>query len=521
MTQSHLLVQDLFKAFFITVMCISMSCASASAQEYGVIDTIRVSMNIQTVMAYRDSVIVTEGGLEGLPRRTFTRLGKDAPWDSVDIAAGWNGAPLMGCVVASAYPTSIETDKGTANVGLITIIRSARSPWQTITGRAGDKMTVSPLKRIRIHPANTHKIYVQFEFYRFGGYYTATYVTNNDGETWKEIDPPLQPSDAARKPDLGFDYNDPQGVYISVDGRSHAAPNAIPRTHYTDDDGATFRGSPAGYRPISQAGYGIWSKNGGMNGSAGGVYITTDSIGLPLGSPRMRINPPWLANVRKSLLPNYDSTTQRLRYSFYNQAWESGSIDGLAFHPERPETFAARFGLDTLIGGKWRGRAFVAATRDFGKTWGLIVEPPDIRDGFSWAPTSIVIDPIDDAVFVSMITGRIDTTTGQTTYLGSFTIKSTPRTTSVAGEEPRPNQPRTRVYPNPVSIGMPLTIALSSQDDHIDGSDVRVTCSTLDGRVVETSQTTTLDTQNLAPGVYTIAVSWRGKAEHHLVVMTK
>ena len=521
MTQSHLLVQDLFKAFFITVMCISMSCASASAQEYGVIDTIRVSMNIQTVMAYRDSVIVTEGGLEGLPRRTFTRLGKDAPWDSVDIAAGWNGAPLMGCVVASAYPTSIETDKGTANVGLITIIRAARSPKQIITGRPGDKMTVSPLARIRIHPANTHKIYVQFEFYRFGGYYTATYVTNNDGETWKEIDPPLQPSDAARKHDLGFDYNDPQGVYISVDGRSHAAPNAIPRTHYTDDDGATFSGSPAGYRPISQAGYGIWSKNGGMNGSAGGVYITTDSIGLPLGSPRMRINPPWLDNVRKSLLPNYDSTTQRLMYYFRNRSWESGSIAGLAFHPERPETFAAVYRLDTLVGGTWFFSEFVAATRDFGRTWGWVKRPGNVAISDYSYTTAIVIDPLDDAVYCSVLKVERDSSKGRDIYHGSYTIKSTPRTTSVAGEQVEPSGMHTRVYPNPVSIGMPLTIALSGMDATAELASMRVTCTTLEGRIVAETHSGFLDTQNLAPGVYAIAVFLRGKAEHHLVVMTK
>ena len=516
MTQSHLLVQDLFKAFFITVMCISMSCASASAQEYGVIDTIRVSKSYQSVVAYRDTVMIYVGAFEDTPRRTFIRLGRNAPWDSVEFGANSVQPPMVGCVMASADQTSIETDTGTANVGLIGIMRAARSPKQIITGRPGDKITVRPLKRIRIHPANTHKIYVQFEIYRFGGYYTATYVTNNDGETWKEIDPPLQPSDAARKHVLGFDYNDPQGVYIYVDGASHANPNAIPRTHYTDDDGVTFKGGIQG--PVESAGYGIWSKKGGVSGSEYGISFHTDSIGLPLGSPRMRIEPPWLANVRKSLLPNYDSTTQRLRYAFDNQSWESGSITGLAFHPERPETFAAEFRFDTLVGATWYPRNFVVATTDFGQTWAWVIKVNDLRKTTYNGIRALVVDPLDNGIYCSYQLLIRDSTTGRTTYLDSYTIKSTPRTTSVAGDERVASQKQSRVYPNPVRNGTPLTIDVRGIDE---SGDLYVTCSTLDGRVVETSQTITLDTQNLSPGVYAIAVFLRGKAEHHLVVMTK
>jgi len=43
------------------------------------------------------------GGIEALPRRTFTRLGKDAPWDWVDITVGWIGAPLVGLMVRSGF----------------------------------------------------------------------------------------------------------------------------------------------------------------------------------------------------------------------------------------------------------------------------------------------------------------------------------------------------------------------------------------------------------------------------------
>ncbi|MBK7413127.1 MAG: hypothetical protein IPI29_11285 [Ignavibacteria bacterium] len=489
---------------------------NANAQEYGVIDTIRVSEWLQKVQAYCDTVMIFEEvpGIGDPPARGFVRRGKNAQWDSVELVSGAQAqAPMKGCVMAGSQN---DTDPE-----MYWIMRDASTTRIDSTGRPGDRISVSPLKRIRVHPANTHKIYVQFEYTKFDGTYTATYVTNDDGQTWKEINPPIYPSDVARGHTLGFDYNFPNRLYIWIDGSGLLNPDAPAHYHYTDDDGETFYISQDANDPMREAGYGIWSKGGGIYANDFGICIATDSIGLPPGSSTQSICPPWLDNVRKSLLPNYDPSTQKLRYSFYGRSQTTGTIDGLAFHPERPETFAVEFRFDTLVGNVWHPRNFVAATSDFGNTWQWILKVNDLRMSSYNGVRAIIIDPLDNGVYCSYQLLLRDSTTGRTTYLNSYTIKSTPRTTSVAGDAPERTDKDSRVFPNPVSIGTPITIALTATDEAFGEAISRVTCSTLDGRILESSSTSTLYTQNLAPGVYSLAVFWGGNQEHHLVVVTR
>ncbi|HLP27704.1 MAG TPA: T9SS type A sorting domain-containing protein [Candidatus Didemnitutus sp.] len=515
--------------------CALLSCAltffglHASAQDYGVVDTIRVSDQRQYVQAYHDTVMIFENSYVGGTNKGtgFTRFGNDAQWDSVTLYADFsNQPPMKGCVFAGRRGSNGDAP------ATYWILRDARTTRILPVERPGGQITVANFTRIRVHPANTKKIYAQQEYKVSNGYVTTTFVTNDDGENWKEIQTPVLPSDVARKQWLNFDYNFPNRVYISVDPSGRLNPDAYPRYYFTDDDGETFGIQYLGNDYV--VGYGIWSKSGGVFGSKDVISIYTDSIGLPPDSAgtRHRIEPPWLQNVQKSLFPNYDSTKQKLGYAMSDYSDSDGTIEGLAFHPEGPLTFAVVYLIDTLVEGKWYNRAFVAATRDFGESWSLVVRPTNVLDGNSLQPTSLSIDPMNEAVYVSVLKRFDDPVTSKVTILGTYTIKSTPRTTSVAGESPELTNGSLHVYPNPASQGSDVTVAFSSAMSLGSDENVVVSCSTLDGRQAVTSykqsraskpQSTdcyTLSTSGLAPGVYIVQVQSRNRTASKLLVVT-
>lgn len=513
-----------------------LSCAltlfglQAEAQDYGVVDTIRVSDQNQYVQAYHDTVLIFENSPEGgIYKGTgFSRFGKDAQWDSVTLYSEFtNQPPLQGCVFAGRRGSNGDAP------ATYWILRDARTARIVPVERPGGQITVANLTRIRVHPANTKKIYAQQQYKVSGGYVTTTFVTNDDGENWKEIKTPILPSDVARAQWLDFDYNLPNRVYILVDPSGRANPDAYPRQYFTEDDGETF--GIGGVSEPFAVGYGIWSKSGGVFGSEDVISIYTDSIGLPPDSvgKSHRIEPPWLQNVQKSLFPNYDSTKQKLGYAMYDASRTNGTIEGLAFHPERPLTFAVRFRLDTVVSGKIHGRVFVAATTDFGDSWKMVITPTRIVDGFTQNTTAIAIDPMNESIYVSVATALLDPTTGKNSKLGSYTIKSTPRTTSVAGESHELTNGVLHVFPNPASEGSDVTVSFSVDSSVGSDQDVSITCSTLDGRKAGTSykqspayeslstSVYTLSTTGLAPGVYIVQVQSRNKTESKLLVVTR
>lgn len=492
-----------------------------SAQDYGVVDTIRVSEKLQFVQAYYDTVMIYErihvsGPSLGMG---FTRLGRDARWDSVDLSDAWPTIqpPMKGCVMAG-----LQSGGRDPNPDLLWILRDASTTRIDSVGRPGDKIGVKPIKRMRVHTANPRKIYAQIEEKFVVAIATATYVTNDDGETWKEINPPFRTDDAGRGHILNFDYTLPHRLYITVNPSGVTNPDAYLRAYYTDDDGETFHG--AWNYVTSTVGLGIWSKTGGVGGNGAGIGFTSDSIGLPPGSKPGRFEPPWLENVRKSLFPNYDTTKQKLGYAFYDVNDYDGTIEGLAFHPEGPETFVARFRIDTLVGGKWYYRSFVFATRDFGKTWFFVVHPGWTIEGYLHGPTSLAIGPLEDAVYVSAIKVHTDSLTSKRTNLGSYTIKSTPFTTSIKGEAVEHSSSQLSVYPNPVGRGTPLIIALSDATT----DNIAVTCSTLEGRQIAISvkqqtgavqgstSAVTMSTSDLVPGAYIIQTRLGSRTDSRL-----
>lgn len=513
-----------------------LSCAltlfglQAEAQDYGVLDTIRVSVQNQYVQAFHDTVMIFEYSYEGGTNKGagFTRFGKDAQWDSVALYAEFtNQPPLQGCVFAGHRPSSGDTPAS------YWILRDARTARIVPVGRPGDQITAGNVDRMRVHPANTKKIYAQCETRVSGGYVTTTYVTNDDGENWKEIQTPVLPNDVARKQWLNFDYNFPNRVYISVDPSGRANPDAYPRFYYTDDDGETF--SIGGLSDYFVVGYGIWSNTGDLTGNEYGISFFTDSIGLPPDSAgtRRRIEPPWLENVRKSLFPSYDSTKQKLGYAMNDNTQSNGTIGGLAFHPDRPLTFAVRFRVDTVVSGVIHGRVFVAATNDFGDSWRMVIPPKKVINGFEQNTTAIAIDPVDESIYISMATASFDTVSGKNSAFRSYTIKSTPRTTSVAGENPELTNGSLHVYPNPATQGSDVTVAFSRDMSLGSDESIIVTCSTLDGRQAVTSNKQsraseahstsvyTLNTTELASGIYIVQVKSRNRTESKLLVVTR
>lgn len=500
------------------------------AQDYGVVDTIRISDQRQYVQAYHDTVMIFEQSpVGGVYQGTgFTRFGKTAQWDSVTLYSEVSlQPPLKGCVFAGHRPSSGDVPAS------YWILRDARMARIVPVGRPGDQITTGNVDRIRVHPANTRKIYAQTEYKVSGGYVTNTFVTNDDGETWKEIQTPVLPNDAARKQWLSFDYTYPDRLYITVDPSARSNPDANPRTYFTDDDGDTFRSAVLS-DVFLVVGLGIWSKTGGVYGSEDVISFYTDSIGLPPDSigTRVRIEPPWLENVRKSLFPKYDSTKQKLGYSMSDNRESNGTIEGLAFHPERPLMFAANLYIDTLVDGKWYNRGFVVATRDFGDTWSFIVPPSTTLGGFYQKTTSLAIDPFEDAVYASVLKRQVDPQTSKETILGSFTIKSSPRTTSVNRESPRSTIGNMQVFPNPVFQGSAVSISISGEAGTGANITSSVSCRTLDGRLLDVNIESSdgsgdystshfiFYTSEFTPGVYIVQVQTNNRTQSRLLVVT-
>lgn len=414
--------------------------------------------------------------------------------------------------------------------GLHWILRDAKTVRIDTTGRENDKITYQPIKRIRVHPADPRKVYIQYEYTSFGATHTATMVTNDDGETWSEINPPTLSGDAGRGHSLGFNYREPQRTYIAVDPQNSAFPNVPFRAYYTDDDGKTFNQiefTPESSAPLWELGVGIWSADRGIEFAFDGksrifLYIdTTSEQGQEVTIHRELL---WLDRVRVTMFPNFDSTKQRLEYAFRYSEIRDGYIDGFAFHPELPESFALAFRCDTLINDEWITRQFVAATVDMGNTWHLILPISGRITGKTNTYSSLTFDPFSKALYCSYQETRYDSVTGETTYLNSYTIKWTPDiTSSVIGPSTEDTRGNIVVYPIPAPRDGTITFLLPSKASLNSNGMPVVSFVSLDGRVSAATvlkdevlysssnssshRALNVSINHLVPGVYTAIVS--------------
>ncbi len=517
--------------------CMFIACGTMCQAQGGggTFDTIRISRWTQASVAYHDSVVIYEEqpGIANAPARGFTRSNPSAPWDSVELVSSWHRQlPMKGCVMAGT--------RSEKTLELHWILRDAKAVRIDTTGRESDKIDYRPIRRIRVHPANPRKVYIQYEYESFGGTYTATMVTNDDGETWSEINPPSLSGDGGRGHSLGFNYREPQRTYIAVDPQNRASPDEPLRAYYTDDDGITFtqiKFSPEYSATLLELGVGIWSAERGIDFAyfegKQRILFPVDSVSANGQRVTYLKEYQWLDSVRSSLFPSYDSTKQRLDYRYRYALKRDGYIDGFAFHPELPESFALAFTFDTLVANKWHSRIFVAATLDMGKTWSMIVPVTDLRKRTYQYPASLNFDPASRALYYSYQEARYDSATGETEYLNSYTIKWTPdMASSVDRAQTEDASDNLHVYPNPASQGSDVTVAFSSVMSLGSDESIIVTCSTLDGRQAATSykqslaskpQSTdryTLSTSGLAPGVYIVQVQSRNRTDSKLLVVT-
>lgn len=410
------------------------------------------------------------------------------------------------------------------------ILRDAKTALVDTTGREGDKITYQPIKRIRVHPANPSKIYIQYEYKNFGGTYTATMVTNDDGVTWSEINPPSFSGDGGRGHSLGFNYRQPQRTYIAVDPQNVVFPDEPFRAYYTDDDGVTLTQiefSPEKCAPLWELGVGIWSEDRGIDFVWDGglkLYFHIDSVASDGQRITLYREQKWLDRVRSTLLPNYDSSTQRLAYGYQFSLGPHGYIDGFAFHPERPQTFALTFILDTLVDGKWIPIILVAATTDFGETWHEVLRFRTGDAGKGITISTLVIDPLSNSVYCSYQHSVRDSSTGTMEYLNSYTIKWTPDVASTVETPVAGRAVRDIVaYPNPAPKNGMITFQLPSTFTAMHNEIPDVSFVSINGRshLVSVIQddafhrgTTKGDMRflnvwvnDLAPGFYTAVVS--------------
>lgn len=505
----------------VSLLAFLIACSSCFAfGGGGKIDTIRLSRWTQASVAYHDSVVIYEEqpGVSNAHARGFTRSSPTAPWDSVDLVSSWyRQLPVKGCVMMG--------NRSNKEHGLHWILRGAKAARVDTTGRKGDKIDYRPIKRIRVHPANPRKVYVQYEYQSFGGIFTATMVTNDDGESWSEINPPWVSGDGGRGHRLVFNYRLPQRTYIIVNPENDASRDRPHRVYYTDDDGVSFTQvdwDPE-IAPLWELGVGIWSENRGFEFIGPKLYFHIDSVASDGRRITLFREQKWLDRVRSTLIPNYDSTTQELAYG-HGENRLDGYIEGFAFHPELPESFALAFRFDTLVGKKWHSRVFVAATVDMGNTWHVVVPVTDLGTVTYQYPASLNFDPSSKALYCSYQEARRDSLNGITLYLNSYTIKWTPDVVnSVDDAAIDVAHDDIVVYPNPVSRNGSITIRLPSTISSlhiefpavsfiaIDGRSTAATIiddETLRGATVSSDRRTlTVRVSDLTAGVYTAVVS--------------
>jgi hypothetical protein len=527
------------RSFFLICTLFASSKLCLAVVGEGTIDTIRISRWEQASVAYHDSIVIYEQqpNVANPTARGFTRSSPAAPWDSVELVSSWfRQLPMKGCVMLGLSEKRNE-------YGLHWILRDAKTVRIDTTGRESDKITYQPIKRMRVHPANPRKVYIQYEYTSFGATYTATMVTNDDGDTWSEINPPTLSGDAGRGHSLGFNYREPLRTYLAVDPQNNASPNEPFRAYYTDDDGITFTQvdfSPEVSAPLWELGVGIWSEDRGIDfayfGGKQRIFLPVDSVGENGHRTTVHKELLWLDRVRVTMFPNFDSTTQRLDYAYRYTLKRDGHIDGFAFHPELPESFALAFKLDTLIANKWHSRVFVVATMDMGKTWNVIVPMTDLRKVTYQYPSSLNFDPSSKALYCSYQEARYDSVTGETEYLNSYTIKWTPDLTSlVDGAITEDSSENILVYPNPaprdgsITFRLPPIASFSSDESPV------VTFVSLDGRSSAAKvfkdevlfeptnmgrhRVLSVMINHLVPGVYTAVVSEGSYRQACLVIV--
>ena len=452
------------------------------------------------------------------------RNGTDT-WDSIEVYGyeKWGGAPGSSSMVGfeNRFDTTLKQ-----TVGKIWIARSVDDIRFINVGRPGDPIPREFIHKVTPHHYNPSVVLVQT--YTQSWHYQHAYITTDGGESWQKFMPAYLPQDYYREYYYGFDARHPQRIHIGINGEN---PNNMfnlgYRSVYTDDWGKTFidtviniDGGPQDYRvPNTEYGLGIWSGIGGLSyydptntpGAPKYWYLTSDSLFLQPGQAPGRVRLSWLENARKSLLPNFDSTKENLRFLVAS----AGPIT-IGYHSKTPNllvlTLFHSFPADTNNSNE----SMLAMSQDFGKTWTLLARLPNGNS----SPDKPTDFKVFDRISIDPTGPHIYVTYRHTKYAPSSIFIGSAHTacwrnvlTSVSSEEPsQKDDSDLVVFPNPAS-GSATILIRNRQSLAGHGSETlriyRANGEHVSTRVVNHTPETDWEMKlpGLSPGVYFIVLT--------------
>ncbi len=439
-------------------------------------------------------------------------------WDSIVVGGTYffraNGGLMAG------YETLF--DSATSGfVRKIWIGRTINDIRTVIAGDSGDITSTSRIIDIVAHPYSPTVAIV-----KLGNYprdFQSAFITTDAGVTWRKFDPPTKAGDFRRLYYYGFDARYPSRIHIAVERDAGFGFETLgTRTVYTEDFGQSWtdtlryvHGEPMPVmEPCLERGVGIWSKVGGLayedptaNGAPKHWWLTSDSLFLEPGEAPRRVQLPWLENARRSMVPDFDSTTETFVYL---------STYAIGYHKKWPNVIVLGYGYRHPVDTGMVLETLVGMTNDFGKTWTLLFRVPVDRNhgtGEYKAVDDIDLDPSGPHVYVSYRHAKYEVIGGLRRYVGaSYTVRWSNIPTGVDEDSAAPPGPSVlRTSPNPVSryatlrVNVESPLELSSAQDvsiYDAGGSLAATC----GAHIVSDKAFDIKLPGLAPGVYVLVV---------------
>ncbi len=498
--------------------------AVASAQEIlrgGEVIRTTKSVSHHTVVLGPDSVCVyaRAAAVDSTPDVLHQFDAKQRLWDSVQIAGtdlySANGGLMAG------YETLF--DSATSGfVRKIWIGRTINDIRTVIAGDSGDIPSTSRIIDIVAHPYSPTVAIV-----KLGNYprdFQDAFITTDAGVTWRKFDPPTKAGDFRRLYYYGFDARYPTRIHIAVE-RDAGFPVPEPlgtRTVYTEDFGQSWtdtlryvHGEPMPVmEPCLERGVGIWSKVGGLvyidtsySGGPKHWWLTSDSLFLEPGEAPRRVQLKWLENARRSMVPDFDSTTETFVYL---------STYAIGYHQKWPNVIALGYGYRHPVDTGMVLETLVGMTNDFGKTWTLLFRVPVDRNhgtGEYKAVDDIDLDPSGPHVYVTYRHAKYEVIEGRTQFFGAaYTVRWSSVPTGIEDDgAARTGSSLLRTSPNPVSGSATLRVNLESSLELSSAQDVSIydasgslaaTC----GAHIVSDKAFDVRLPGLAPGVYVLVI---------------
>ncbi len=374
------------------------------------------------VQARADTVCVYATEYSAKVRPKLFQLHVDgSTWDSIEVFGyeGWDDAPGTSAMVGfeNHFDTVLKQ-----TVGTVWIARSIDDVRIINVGRQGDLAPGHEIHDVVAHHYNPNVVIVT-TFPKNWKYQTA-HITTDGGLTWKKFLPASTEHFHYGAFFFGFDARNPQRIHIGFERENPNDPFYDGyNSAYSDDwcetlidTAINIDGRAQDYRiPNSEKGLGIWSGAGGLSYfdptfDRGPQYwhLTSDSLFLEPGEQPRRVKLEWLENARKSLLPSFDSTSEKF-------AAISGPV---GFHSGRPNLivlqFTHRYQTDSVADSV----SLVAMSVDFGGTWSLLAALPQgnsrIGKPFDFhSLDQVAIDPIGPDIYIGYRHTKYDSLTGQ------------------------------------------------------------------------------------------------------------